>query len=295
MKRAHSGGGGGGGERGRGREGRRRRWSVRGRKTDSILRLSFSFPFSSLPFHPLLVPLSLRTSTYISLASFSFSSHVLPLFRRCSSSSSSSSLSLSLSLSLCLCLCLCLSLPLLAIASHPLQPVFPFIHPSSSSRSRLEVFLCRWRASLSLSLSLSLASLVPPFPRLSGFLPGLFLLLPAASHPTLFKPRRPRACLSAPARLPRPCSRRRPWCPLFEALLFFLAAFTAPGLHPCPRSIRRGLSVGGGLPPPPAENSSKNIHSTTAGNTSMLVTERVPNVDWKRRRMEREGRLTENE
>lgn len=49
------------------------------------------------------------------------------------------------------------------------------------------------------------------------------------------------------------------------------------------------------MPPPPAENSSKNIHSTTAGNTSMLVTERVPNVDWKRRRMEREGRLAENE
>ena len=252
----------------------------------SLSRLSLStlflFLFLFVPLHISLWPLSLSLPT-------SFPCFVAVRRRRrrrrC----------LFLSLSLCLCLCLCLSLPLLAIASHPLQPVFPFIHPSSSSRSRLEVFLCRWRASLSLSLSLSLASLVPPFPRLSGFLPGLFLLLPAASHPTLFKPRRPRACLSAPARLPRPCSRRRPWCPLFEALLFFLAAFTAPGLHPCPRSIRRGLSVGGGLPPPPAENSSKNIHSTTAGNTSMLVTERVPNVDWKRRRMEREGRLTENE
>ena len=249
----------------------------------SLSRLSLStlflFLFLFVPLHISLWPLSLSLPT-------SFPCFVAVRRRRRRSC---------LFLSLSLCLCICLSLPLLAIASHPLQPVFPFIHPSSSSRSRLEVFLCRWRASLSLSLSLSLASLVPPFPRLSGFLPGLFLLLPAASHPTLFKPRRPRACLSAPARLPRPCSRRRPWCPLFEALLFFLAAFTAPGLHPCPRSIRRGLSVGGGLPPPPAENSSKNIHSTTAGNTSMLVTERVPNVDWKRRRMEREGRLTENE
>ena len=254
----------------------------------SLSRLSLStlflFLFLFVPLHISLWPLSLSLPT-------SFPCFVAVRRRRrrrrCLFLSLSLSLSLSLYLSLSSPTCHRVSPSATRVSLHT-----PLVLLSIETRG---LSLSLARVSLSLSLSLSLASLVPPFPRLSGFLPGLFLLLPAASHPTLFKPRRPRACLSAPARLPRPCSRRRPWCPLFEALLFFLAAFTAPGLHPCPRSIRRGLSVGGGLPPPPAENSSKNIHSTTAGNTSMLVTERVPNVDWKRRRMEREGRLTENE
>ena len=171
------------------------------------------FPFLISPFLPSsLVPLSLHASVYIS---------GLFLLPRPSPASSmlvvvvpfSLFLSLSLPLPLSLSLFLCFSLSLLvAIASHPLPPlVFPLADPLYPSRSRLQVFLCRSRA-------FSLVSLVPPFPRLSGFLPGLFLLLlPAASHPTLFKPRRPlprppphATLLSALARLPRPSSRYRP-------------------------------------------------------------------------------------